>query len=66
MEKLKSLFIIFLLLIFISLVIGAGVVLISKEYAGVVTGVLLILSSLSILTIFIYEFTELFKKEAEQ
>ena len=56
MEKLKSLFIIFLLLIFISLVLGAGVAFISKTYATIVTGGALILSSLSILTLFIYEF----------
>lgn len=56
MEKLKSLFIIFLLLIFISLVLGAGVAFMSFEYAAIVAGTSLVISSLAILALFVYEF----------
>jgi len=56
MENLKSLFIIFLLLIFISLVLGTGVSLMSLHYGFIITGISLVLSSLAILYIFIYEF----------
>lgn len=61
MEKLKSLFIIFLLLIFISLVAGLGMSLITKEYSELVTGALLILSSIAILAMFIDGFVFSFK-----
>jgi len=56
MENLKSLFVIFLLLIFISLVLGTGVSFMSLHHGFIVTGVSLVLSSLAILYIFIYEF----------
>ena len=66
MEKLKSLFIIFLLFIFISLVFGAGVACISKEAGFIATGVALILSSIVVVTLFILEFTLARKSEPEQ
>ena len=56
MENLKSLFIIFLLFIFISVVLGVGVAFISAHYGAIVMGVALMLSSLAILGIFVYEF----------
>lgn len=56
MEQTKSLFIIFLLLIFIALVLGAGVAFMSLKYAAIVTGVALIFSCLFILVLFIDDF----------
>lgn len=57
MENLKALFAIFFLLILASITIGCGVDLLSeKQYGNYATGALLILSSLSVLAIFIHEF----------
>ena len=56
MEQTKSLFIIFLLLIFISLVLGAGVAFMSLKYAAIITGVALILSCVFVLILFIDDF----------
>ena len=56
LEKLISLFFIYLLFVVLSASIGLGVYLIEPTYAMATTGSLLILTSLSILYAFLNEF----------
>ena len=65
MEQIKILLAIYLLLIAISIVTGAGFYLAAPYYAGIVSGLLLILSSIAILTIFVIEFVTTGEKGSE-
>ena len=56
LAKLLPLFIIYAFFIILSFVIGHGVELIQTTYAQLTTGILLILSSLTVLWIFIKDF----------
>jgi len=56
MQKLKSIFIIYIFFIIISSIIGVGVFFISEKYSSFIFGTLLVLSSLVILFIFIKAF----------
>lgn len=64
MEKLKALFIIYFLLILVSLISGGAVHLIFNNFGYKVAGALLIVSSVFIITSFAYGV--IFSKEAEQ
>ena len=65
MEELKVLFIIYILFISISIVIGLSALLIVHDYANIIFGSLLILSSLSIIYIFINSFVINQKEDAQ-
>ncbi len=56
MEELLTLFVIYVLFLSLSIISGFASYLISPEHYRLVTGSLLILSSLSVLTIFINSF----------